>query len=106
MRPIRPDLLIHTITYQSIKKDRWGEETIEEATVNKVRVEPTRIYQQTSTGEKLVSATLIFWDKVHSSPCEFKEGDKIVFEGKEMTIQQISKLYDRTTLHHLEIRVI
>ena len=106
MKPIRPDLLIHTITYKSIQKDRWGEEEETATVIEKVRVEPIETYIQTSAGEKVMSSTTVFWDKVHSTPCTFKSGDKIIFDGTEMTVQKIDRLHDRTALHHLEIRVI
>lgn len=106
MRPIQKSLLIHTITYVKETEDEWGKKTKEETIVEKVRVEPKKFYIQRADGDKLVNGDLIFWDNYYSTPCEFEPKQKIIFNGEEKTIEKIDWLYDRSKLHHLEIKVI
>lgn len=106
MRPIQKRLLIHEISYISQTKNGWGEVEEKKTLIKFVRVEPKKGYVQSSNEEKVVFSDIIFWDKFHSTPCEFEEGQKINFNGDVKTIQSIGYFYDDKNLHHLEIRVI
>lgn len=106
-KPIRRDLLIHNVIYKPLKqKDSWGHSSNEEVLVNRVRIEIVNKLIQSATGNSLKSETLMFWDRVHSSPCEFEEEGKIIHDGVEMTIIEIRKKFAKNSLHHLELRLI
>lgn len=106
MRPIQKRLLIHKITYIKSVKDPWGSAKEKRTNVLNVRVQPSKIYVQGSTGENITSRDIIFWDSFYSTPCNFEEGQKVEFHGEIKTIQTISKFYDDDKLHHLEMVVI
>lgn len=110
MRSIPKNLLIHDVMLSKVEeKDRWGKETEGEGTeLRHVRMEPSsKIVRDKNNAEVQLSAVL-FYDCKNSSPkgVEFREDDKIAFNGQKHRIQTIEPLYDGKKLHHYEIGVI
>lgn len=109
-KQIRRSLLIHTVEYHEYtgEDDTWGGSGnyAPPVTIERVRVEPKRTVTPNSNGESIVMKTLLFHDAVHSTPIIFKEKSKVVFNGKEMIINEINEFYDRGRLHHTEVRML
>jgi len=104
MKPIRRELLIHTISYAPPISDSWGDpESVTPVTVKRVRVEPTNQLVRDGAGEQIIANTVLFWDRIVSTPCNFEINGKVAFNGREMTIVNIADYYDRANLHHKEI---
>ncbi|PFW65284.1 putative minor capsid protein [Bacillus sp. AFS075034] len=104
-KPIRRALLIHTVEYREyIGEDAWGgsDNYAAPVTLERVRIEPKRTVSPSGNGESVVMKTLLFHDAVHSTPITFKEKSKIIFNGKEMIVNEINEYYDRSKLHHIE----
>ncbi|WP_277631483.1 putative minor capsid protein, partial [Atopococcus tabaci] len=64
VKPIRRDLLIHTVEYAEKGGDSmWGSgEHKDPVTVEYVRVEPKSRFVRGSNGESIESDTVLFWD--------------------------------------------
>ncbi|MFJ8457276.1 putative minor capsid protein [Bacillus paramycoides] len=109
-RPIRRSLLIHTVEYLQYKgeDDTWGGNDNYEPpiTIKLVRIEPKKTVVLGSNGNSTVMRTLLFHDAAHSTPVTFKEKSKVVFNGKEMTVSEVSEFYDRSRLHHTEVVLV
>lgn len=111
-RPIRRDLLIHTVEHIAVDRndtDIWEHTRDVKKTVERVRLEPTKSMVRGSIigadGDKIIYHTILFWDAVNSGMQDFRVGDKIIHEGTTYTIDNIASFYD-LTLHHLELRLI
>ena len=106
-KPIPKKLLIHEVKYIPIsQEDSWGNVKSEPIKVSNVRIEDTKRFVQTTTGNKLITATILFWDKTFSTPCEFKVEDKVKWNNMEYTVNEINTYYDEARLHHLEVVLI
>ena len=105
---IRRDLLIHTVTHLvKDEPDIFGNEPIiEEFEIEFVRVEPKTKMVRNGSDMQVDSNTTLFWDNTFSTRFEFEEQQKLIFDGREMTVVAIDKYYDRMRLHHLEVRLI
>ena len=109
-KPMRRSLLIHTVEYLKYKgeDDTWGGNDNYESpvTIEMVRIEPKKTVVLSGNGNSTVMKTLLFHDAVHSTPVTFKEKSKVVFNGKEMTVSEVSDFYDRSRLHHVEVLLV
>lgn len=109
-KPIRRSLLIHTVQYLEYKgeDDTWsGSNNYKPAvTIERVRIEPKKTVVLNGNGNSTIMRDLLFHDAVHSTPAVFKEKSKVVFNGKEMTVSEVSECYDRSRLHHVEVLLV
>lgn len=111
MKPILKRLLIHNATYRRVSgKNAWGEETITEHALTRVRFEPMRVLAQTKENQELRLVSVLFYDNQNSnglpSGMEFRENDNIVFDGKNYVIVAIDRLYDSRGFHHYELGLV
>lgn len=105
--PIRLSLLSHAVSYKRLNTDDGWDKTFDEPVeIKRVRVQMTKKLVQTESGYKWHGIATLFHDTKYSTPVEFVRGSKIIFDGQEMTIQDISSYYDDKRLHHLEIGLI
>lgn len=107
-KPIRRSLLIHEVTMlNSEKEDSWGDVVPgEDKVIKYVRLDPKSKEMTSGTGEKIVSNTTLFWDATHSTPVEWKEQSKVKWGEKELTVEAVDYFYDRSKLHHVEVRLV
>jgi len=107
VRPIPKNLLIHEVEYREyIQDDRWGDRFGDPVTLRYVRVEPASDLRRDATKESMPSETVLFIDRVHSSPfIEPKEKSKITFRGREYEVHQVKALY-AFGLHHYEVVLV
>ncbi|MGH0741935.1 putative minor capsid protein [Bacillus paranthracis] len=110
-KPIRKELLCHTVTYYRYSDDAGGgfggEEYMDPEQISNVRIEEVVTKGSNGVGDTLQSKTIMFVDRVHT-PYElslFYLNSKVEFHQKEFYIKDIKYLYDRTQLHHLEIEL-
>jgi class 3 adenylate cyclase len=96
-------LLIHTVTHKSPVIDKYGNETGTPTTMYRVRLEPVKKQTLTDLGEMKDDKYLMFVDMVHSTVIAIAKGDKITFNGTELTVREIAEAYDERGLHHLEV---
>ena len=70
-----------------------------------VRVEPVRQWTMENQNRRVSHTATLFYDCRNSRPenVEFQAGAKIVFEGREYTIETVEPLYDDRRLHHIEV---
>lgn len=108
VRPIRRDLLIHEVMYQEKGEDSmWGSGELKEAVpVRYVRLEPKTRVVASGEGNQVESDTTLFWDATFSTPVTWKEESKVTWNGKEKTVVGVDLYYDRSRLHHAEVRLI
>lgn len=113
VKPIRRDLLIHSIDYYEKNAENsgggWGgepEEYKEPIVVSNVRVEPKNAIVRTADGEEIQSNTTLFVDKVFSSAANWVYDSKIVWDGQTFFIKGIDPYYARAdVVHHWEVRL-
>ena len=102
-RPIPRHLLIHTVTHLHPMIDKYGNESGTTTTMYRVRLEPVKKQTLTDLGEMKDDKYLMFVDMVHSTVIAIAKGDKITFNGTELTVREIAEAYDERGLHHLEV---
>ncbi|MDD7758781.1 MAG: putative minor capsid protein [Aerococcus suis] len=102
--------LIHSIDYlEKGERDRYGKTTNKVTTIKNVRVEPTKTFENANAQEQAKSSFVIFVDGKHSTPLvDFKEGEKIRFNGHDYVIVVVSPFDfpESNELHHYEIEVV
>ncbi|MGF3141259.1 putative minor capsid protein [Facklamia sp. P13064] len=107
VKPIRLDLLIHTVEVETYSEpDTWGNTYEEKKTIEKVRVEPRRNLVTTKDNRQVTSNAILFHDATFSTPCDFELESKVIFNGQEMKIVSIQPFYDNQRLHHTEVGLI
>jgi len=105
--PIKRELLIHSVKYTPPLDDTgWDEPQPESQPVDNVRVEPKSSLYVDSAGKQVKANSILFWDSIHSDPCDFDIDGKIEFDGQVMTIVEINEFYDSHSLHHVELVLI
>lgn len=105
-RPIPIKDLIHSATLKVVSGvDMYGNETYSTIDLTRVRFEPMRKTMLSSLGEGKDDKYLMFFDMKNSRPLDqtFIKLGKIVFNGVELTIREISDEYDGEKLHHYEV---
>lgn len=103
--PIPKGLLIHEVTYRAKQTSEWGDSFADPIAIEHVRVEPKNTLARNSTGSTVTSDTLLFWDSVHSTPCNFVGDSKITFNGRAMIVSSVADFYCENNLHHSEVRL-
>lgn len=109
MKPIPRKLLIHTVAHKANPvSNGWGETYATEWTLYRVRLEPSSKIVKGRDNTELQLAATLFYDSANSRPRDvtFAPGDLIVFDGTELSVQTVEKVYDDRTLHHIEVGLI
>ena len=106
MKPIPRSLLPHTATLMVPGgTEVWQQPIYAHRQLLRVRVEPSdkMIAGSDNTQQQLVCT--LFFDAQNSAPkgTEFSVGQKIVWNGREMTVMRADRLYDGQRLHHWEV---
>lgn len=85
----------------------WGSGELKEAIpVRYVRLDPKSKVVASSAGSQVESNATLFWDATFSTPVTWKEESKVTWNGREMTVVGVDYYYDRSRLHHVEVRLI
>lgn len=106
MKPIPKSLLIHSAELQEVVEDEWQNEKVQSSTaLMRVRIEPMSKLVTSSNNRTVTLSATLFYDCRNSRPAgvEFKQGQRLVFNGREYTVETIEQLYDNRGLHHLEV---
>ncbi|MBQ4345503.1 MAG: hypothetical protein IJC75_00020 [Oscillospiraceae bacterium] len=106
MKPIPKELLLHTATLQTVTQDAWQSDTITNTvTLTKIRVEPSAKLVSDKQGRQITLSAALLYDCRSSRPkgVQFSQGQRILFEGKQYTIELIEPMYDGRRLHHYEL---
>ena len=69
----------------------------------RVRLEPVEKQTLTDLGEMKDDKYLMFVDMVHSTVVALAKGDKITFNGTELTVREVFPAPDEKGTHHLEV---
>lgn len=106
MKPIPRSLLIHNVMLKTPgASDAWQQPIYAQRQLLRVRVEPSDkiIVGSDNTQRQLVST--LFFDVQNSAPkgTEFSAGQKVVWNGREMSVVTADPLYDGKRLHHWEV---
>ena len=96
-------MLIHTVTHLHPVIDKYGNETGTPTTMYRVRLEPVKKQTLTDLGEMKDDKYLMFVDMVHSTVIAIAKGDKITFNGTELTVREVFPAPDEKGAHHLEV---
>lgn len=86
------DLLVHSFEYHEyLGTDRYHNPQYADAvTVDSVRIDYTKVYSRNKEEKKLIASAVIFCYAGLTKPFkDFKEQSKVVFDGKEHTIEQV-----------------
>ena len=102
-RPIPRHLLIHTVTHKSPVTDKYGNESGTTTPMYRVRLEPVKKQTLSDLGEMKDDKYLMFVDMVHSTVIAIAKGDKITFNGTELTVREVFPAPDEKGTHHLEV---
>lgn len=107
MIPIPSALLIHAAKLlPTAKEDAWQNKSYSQPVLlSGIRVEPARQWTMEGQNRRVSHTATLFYDCRNSRPqnVEFQAGGKIVFEGREYTIETVEPLYDGRRLHHIEV---
>lgn len=110
MKPIPKALLIHSAVLSEINTDNtWQEEnktTVAELT--RIRIDTQSKLVATKDNRQITLSATLFYDCKNSSPrnAKFKQGQKVLWDNAEYTIETIEPLYDGNKLHHYELGLI
>lgn len=108
VRPIRRSLLIHEVQYIPPKDgSTWESKDTEEGgkRIQRVRLEPSENFTH-GAQEKEQASIRLFWDAVHSTPCEWKVGGRVVWNGVSHAITSVQTYYDHAKEHHVEVMLL
>ena len=106
MKPIPKRLLIHAATLRSPgAMDVWQAPTWEDTPLKHVRIEPSAKVVLTKDNTEVQLVSTLIYDCVNSSPrgIEFAAGQRVVWGGRECTVETVEQLYDERHLHHWEV---
>lgn len=110
IKAIPKKLLIHKVTHsQNANKDRWGKsETVNEQTLERVRMEPSSKIIRDKNNAEIQLAAIMFYDCRNSTPrgVIFAVDDIISFNGEKHRVQTVEPLYDGKKLHHYELGLV
>lgn len=106
MKPIPKNLLIHSAELREVSEDEWQSEQVQSSTaLMRVRIEPITKLVTTNNNRTVTLSATLFYDCRNSRPrgAEFGQGQRLIFGGREYTVETIEPLYDKNKLHHLEV---
>lgn len=109
MRPIPKYLLIHSAELKSVEYDKWQSETSSKITeLKNIRIDASSKLVTDNQNRQISLSAVLFYDCRSSRPrkVEFSHGQKVIFNGREYTIEIIEPLYDKNKLHHYELGLI
>ena len=110
MKPMPKALLIHSAKLLEVSTDNaWqSEETTEIATLKNIRIEPLSKLVTAKDNRQITLSVVLIYDCRNSRPkdVQFEQGQKIIWNGIEHTIETIEPLYDGGKLHHYELGLI
>ena len=109
MKPIPKRLLIHSATLKGVTRDAWQSETLAPiAALTHVRIDPSAKLVTDKQNRQVTLTAEMIYDCRNSSPRDtaFTEGQKVLFAGREYTIETIALLYDEEKLHHYELGLV
>lgn len=110
MKPIPKKLLIHSVELMEVNTaNSWQEEETKTiANLKYVRIEPSSKLITAKDNRQVTLAATLLYDCRNSRPAgvEFKQGQKIIWNGIEHVIETIEPLYDGEKLHHYELGLI
>lgn len=103
---IHNDLLVHTVTYRpKMADDFLGSGYGEPQTVKSVRLDWQSRVVKTAGGEDAETQAVLFVDG--NTPINWQEGDKVTFDGYDMTVRAVARYYARSAdIHHLEVMLV
>ena len=109
--PLPKRWLVHSIEYyEYLERDDWSNPIYgEPITIKNVRFDDSTVFSRDTTQTKILADAVIFVDTTHSNPIpEFKEESKIIFNGRELTLQKIVPCYypHKNEVRHYELEVI
>lgn len=112
VKPIKRDLLIHSVMYheKKIPEDGiWGGSSSgykAPILVERVRIEPKTTLSRNANGETVESNTTMYVDAVSSTEANWVFDSKIVWEGKDFFIKSVFPFYAReNVVHHWEVHL-
>ncbi|MBC1459070.1 putative minor capsid protein [Listeria newyorkensis] len=103
---IQRRLLIHDIEYKRYNSQgAYGESWDDAITINRVRVQAVNRVVKSATGDDIQSNTLIFIDRIVSSPAlRPDEKSIIIFDNREYHVVAVDDVYARgSNVHHWEV---
>ena len=106
MKPIPKSLLIHSAELQEVVEDEWQNEKVQSSTaLMRVRIEPMSKLVTSSNNRTVTLSATLFYDCRNSRPAgvEFRQGQRLVFGGREYIVETVEELFDKGKLHHLEV---
>ena len=109
MKPIPKNLLIHHAKLMAVTMDEWQSETLSTvADLKHIRIEPSSKLVTDKQNRQITLSAVLFYDLRNSTPknVEVSLGQKIVFGGKEYTVEMIEPIYDDKKLHHYELGLV
>ena len=110
IRAIPRPLLIHSAAYRyNIVKDAYGNITSSSTkALSRVRIDPASSIKRTKDNQELQLRSVLIYDARNSTPTgiSFAVGNTITFNGDDLTIVSVDKLYDNRKLHHVEVGLI
>ena len=109
MKPIPKSLLIHSAALRDVGEDEWQNEKVQSSTALMwVRIEPMSKLVTSSNNRTVTLSAALFYDCRNSRPAgvEFKQGQRLIFGGREYTVETVEELYDHGKLHHLEVGLV
>lgn len=103
---IHRDLLVHTVTYRPKSTDDFlGSGYGEPQTVQNVRLDWQSRVVKTARGEDAETQAVLFVNG--STSINWQEGDKVTFDGHDMTVRAVARYYARNAeVHHLEVMLV
>ncbi len=110
MKAIPKNLLIHKVFVKTpISEDSFGNIVYSESReINFVRVDYLDKLRLDNMNVENASSATLFYDCVNSSPVNFNftKGQVVTFDESNFIVSSVLKLYDDSSLHHLEIELI
>lgn len=107
MIPIPSSFLIHSAQLLTpTGEDVWQSQTYgSPISLSHIRVEPVKQWITDKENRQVSLSASLFYDCRNSLPrnVEFRAGAKVIFDGREYTIETVERLYDERRLHHIEV---
>lgn len=105
MKPISKKLLIHEVNLVRFQDETgWGSDSLPSILINNVRVDPVTSLRMGPNAFDSKAKNVLFIDATYSLPFVIpKTKDIVHFDNDKFIVSKVSKFYDVSKLHHLEI---